>query len=388
MLGNHRSGEISYYEELGVSEQATAEEIRDAFRALARMMHPDQQTDPHLKEIAERQMRKLNRIYSVLSDPERRRRYDEVFDGLPTALMVRSSPHLAPRQLSGQGIWMGAALVGMVLLGLFWWDSANTQQNRPREAVREIVRDAASPAREAAEEPQTGYDSLPGRADTRELARLRADVRALEIERDAAIRELDNLRSSRASRPDPGASLPSVARSAPPAPLASGPELPAIARPAVIPARTAALAATAAPVHSAQLPVPGGAAAERKAPPGLAGFWFYVKPAMGQENKNQELYPPEFIEATIVEENGMVKGKYRSRFQIVDRAISPDVNFTFHGPAGSAGPFSWVGAGGARGELTLKLTSENQLRVEWSASELGSQQGLVSGTAVLKRRLE
>jgi hypothetical protein len=121
----------------------------------------------------------------------------------------------------------------------------------------------------------------------------------------------------------------------------------------------------------------------------LAGFWFYAKPPQGQVNKNQSLYPPEYVEATIQEDGGTVRGSLRSRFLIVDRAISPDVNFTFAGTQnGSQSSFPWTGAAGAKGELTLKLTSENTLRIDWTANELGSQLGLNSGTAILTRRIE
>ena len=77
MIGSHDDSEITFYEELGVAPNASPEEIRDAFRLFVRLLHPDQQTDPQLKEIAEKEMRKLNRIHAVLSDPERRRRYDQ-----------------------------------------------------------------------------------------------------------------------------------------------------------------------------------------------------------------------------------------------------------------------------------------------------------------------
>ena len=80
MIASHGADEITFYEELGVAPGASSEEIRDAFRALARLLHPDQQTDAPLKATAEKQMRKLNRIYAVLSDPERRRQYDEALD--------------------------------------------------------------------------------------------------------------------------------------------------------------------------------------------------------------------------------------------------------------------------------------------------------------------
>jgi hypothetical protein len=119
------------------------------------------------------------------------------------------------------------------------------------------------------------------------------------------------------------------------------------------------------------------------------GFWFYAKPKDGQVNKNESLYPPEYIEATITEDGSVIRGHYRSRFRIADRAISPEVNFTFSGTAnGQQYNCLWTGAGGAVGELTLRLTSDNSMRIDWTASQLGSLQALSSGTAVLTRRIE
>jgi hypothetical protein len=85
----------------------------------------------------------------------------------------------------------------------------------------------------------------------------------------------------------------------------------------------------------------------------------------------------------------VVHGKYRSRYRIVDRAISPDVNFEFSGtPSGGTIACAWIGQGGARGQLTLQMTGENDLKVDWTANDVGSLQGLASGTATLTRRLE
>ncbi|MGI8426360.1 MAG: molecular chaperone DnaJ [Actinomycetota bacterium] len=62
-----------YYETLGVAKHAGEEEIKKAYRRLARECHPDANPhDPH----AERKFKDLGEAFSTLSDPERRRQYD------------------------------------------------------------------------------------------------------------------------------------------------------------------------------------------------------------------------------------------------------------------------------------------------------------------------
>jgi curved DNA-binding protein len=64
-----------YYTTLGVSKTATDKEIKQAFRKLARKLHPD--VNPGDKA-AEAKFKELNEANEVLSDPEKRKKYDEL----------------------------------------------------------------------------------------------------------------------------------------------------------------------------------------------------------------------------------------------------------------------------------------------------------------------
>jgi curved DNA-binding protein len=65
---------IDYYQALGVPKTATDDEIKKAYRKLARKLHPD--VNPNDKE-AHKKFQQINEANEVLSDPEKRKKYDK-----------------------------------------------------------------------------------------------------------------------------------------------------------------------------------------------------------------------------------------------------------------------------------------------------------------------
>src|SRR5688572_30158336 len=68
--------EKDYYKVLGVPKNASAADIKKAYRKLAQRLHPDANKDPSATE----RFKDVSAAYAVLSDAKRRKEYDEVRD--------------------------------------------------------------------------------------------------------------------------------------------------------------------------------------------------------------------------------------------------------------------------------------------------------------------
>ena len=69
----------NYYEILGIRKDASTEEIKKAYRKLARKYHPD--VNPGNKE-AEEKFKQINEAYNNLIDESKRKTYDEKYDNI------------------------------------------------------------------------------------------------------------------------------------------------------------------------------------------------------------------------------------------------------------------------------------------------------------------
>src|SRR5690242_6965956 len=100
----------NYYEALGLSRTASEKEVRNAYRKLARKFHPD--VNPNDRG-AESRFKEINAAYEVLSDPDKRKKYDKYGDQWEMADQIEEAQR---RQSAGswarQGGPGGASMFG------------------------------------------------------------------------------------------------------------------------------------------------------------------------------------------------------------------------------------------------------------------------------------
>src|SRR5215813_10702915 len=93
---------IDYYQVLGINKNATEDEIKKVYRKLARKYHPD--LNPNDKE-ANKKFQQINEANEVLSDPEKRKKYDQYGKDWKHAEQFEQANR--SRQQSSGGSWEG-----------------------------------------------------------------------------------------------------------------------------------------------------------------------------------------------------------------------------------------------------------------------------------------
>jgi curved DNA-binding protein len=163
-----------YYEVLGVPRTATAEEIKRVYRQLARQHHPDLQPAAQRAQASER-FKEINEAYEVLSDPDKRAKYDALGAGWKGGMDFTPPPGTAGRT-SEAADWEDVGAFSDFFASMF---------GRPRgRAGRGGVRITMPGADVEAELPVTLEELLRGGR-----RRITVDGRSLDVDIPLGVRE-------------------------------------------------------------------------------------------------------------------------------------------------------------------------------------------------------
>lgn len=365
---------MNHYEELGIPRSASLAEIRLAYKTLVRVLHPDQQQDENLRRLSELQLRRLNHILEVLSDPGQRLRYDLSLDRLVPAdrfqqvppqprkvpVAVVRSGRLRLHENTGMFVWL---LIAAIALGsiVVWIRSPEpaylpvAKRGSPSSSTPDLKEPASKdfrPPQKGHQPPEPPVAQVSAESVQPPGARHRASA---DIQTSAVI--------------EAPVQTPAVVENAP-APIPAGPSR----RPQLTTSAPETGPDVSKPVEP---PLPA-----LKPPNSISGKWLYVpKP---DDNKN--LYQAEYIELRISSGAGLLRGNYRGKYRVPDRAISSEINFQFEGKQGdSVSLLPWYSSNGSKGELRVKRLSDEKIEVNWITTSFGNSNTLASGTAVLYR---
>src|ERR1035437_3369503 len=164
----------NYYIILGVKNTANFDEIKTAYRALAKKYHPDKN---HGNKAAEEYFKEIQQAYAVLSNAEKRKKYDLKFSYTHTypkqnaassgrshqSAQQQTKEKFSPKQKKTEPQksdtterWQILVSVGMALLLLYFIISYNTKSDVPRQA---IIVETTSPLVQKNEHLISNWDS-------------------------------------------------------------------------------------------------------------------------------------------------------------------------------------------------------------------------------------
>lgn len=362
---------MTYYDELGVDCDVSTEEIRQAYKVMARLLHPDGQTDERLKRMAERQMQRLNGILETLIDPQRRRNYDIELrlraaqatpiiespgfrTGRPVCYIAADAIESIPE--SGLSHWLHAAarhwfwvLIVAAFVGkTALWLATPLERRIPQAQSMSPTLDSGNQLK-----------AVPTAAET-------------EGRRGAAEAAVSNFHQ----RPR----LTPVFAGGPP--VTTNPANPDSADEAVT--KTIQSQPAAPPREEESAPVePQADGGGQSRAWRFAGDWVYTPQAGDAPGPGG--YPATYAELLLSEEQGDLVGRYRAEHKIPDKAISPEVllRIRTRAPAGKSVRAEWTSTSGARGIVEMTLRSPEVIDLSWWTTEFGSQRQLTAGSAVL-----
>lgn len=145
---------MNFYESLNLTPSATTEEIDEAYRTLARKVHPD--LNRHDSTPAEARMKLLNRIRETLTDPEHRAKYDrDLLERADTARVESAINETLRESRNDVLFWrqvklttLASLALGLLLgLGLWFFDlMQRRRQPEPSQAPANVRVETLTPA--------------------------------------------------------------------------------------------------------------------------------------------------------------------------------------------------------------------------------------------------
>jgi len=98
-----------YYDVLNVAKTASPDEIRKAYRRSAHKYHPDRNPD---KPEAEGKFKEAAEAFEVLSDPQKRQRYDQFGHAGLTGAGLHDFSHMGVEDINRSAAWAGSSAAG------------------------------------------------------------------------------------------------------------------------------------------------------------------------------------------------------------------------------------------------------------------------------------
>ena len=329
--GSQENQTLTHYDDLGVPTGASDEEIRQAYLKLIGLLRPDLQREPSLKRFAENQMKRVSRAFAVLSDAERRAKYDAQL--AETAGVDRDADALSKshrRSIPVRGIitlgWLICAFAGAI--GIGWYVSEQSSASPVPAQISAAAPVQIAPTPVAVEANPAAQDNAS------ELDSLRSELAATKAERDRAFeqltlqnKELDFLSSRIAAVPQP---------------------------------------------------VRNGCSR-------FSGVWLLPKPKITPVSS---AYTPEAVDLVVSEREGGIQGRYRARYPGMGTVEALVVHFYIEGKCQDDMVNAVWNAEGGKGEIQLRLKADTTLQLVWTLPEAGTSRGPTSGTLLLVRRRE
>ena len=396
----HSPNRKNPYSELGISESASAEEIRAVYLRLAKESHPDRAQAGQSGMDAAEKMTRLNEAMVILSDEGKRAEYDLEAARIRQASDVEYRNALSALKLSrGPGkrrkaglVWVSCAAAGcLAVAGLAvlllredredqWWKARVLREGVRKTGETLLGRPPAKETRGSRDVVETGgkvgRDGTRGIGDASlpPLRPVRPPMESFIALPGAAGKERQGNVPLPGVNPLPAPDSVAVVMKAPSPPPAAVVKAAVSLDPAPPGSATPPSPALPSGVRAGSDPAAVGAS-------GWNGIWRYLPGSGGGLGGT---FNPVSIEMRVSSQGQKLLGLYRAQYAGTGK-YSSEVAFLFEAPddRGARVRGRWFGNNGEKGEFELTRLSAKEVQMSWWTTAFGKKKTLASGVARL-----